>query len=156
MSEAESTKSIRLILDSNLADVFLVGLAIRGICSYVPLGDVMAYQAELCIVEAVNNAIRHAYGNEAGHDVEIDVAIHLDRIAFEVCDTGPGMGPQASKSEPFDPGDLENIPEGGMGLAIIHSAMDEVAYVRTGRKNTLRMCKYFDPSRRSREMGTPP
>lgn len=149
MTTGTNIKSVRLILDSNLEDVFLVGLAIRGICSYVPLGEVAAYQVEVCVVEAVNNAIKHAYGNEAGHRVEICVEVRLDRIVFEVCDDGAELGnfPKMSGRKDFDPEDLENIPEGGMGLQIIYSVMDEVTYARTDRGNVLRMSKSYGPDR---------
>jgi len=150
MTERENAKSIKLILDSNLEDVFLVGLAIRGICSYAPLGEVVAYQVEVCIVEAVNNAIKHAYGGEAGHEVEIGIAIQMDRIVFEVCDTGAGAIPLEARKMPFDPEDLESIPEGGMGLQIIHDVMDEVSYVKTDLGNALRMSKHFDSGRYAR------
>ena len=39
----------------------------------------------------------------------------------------------------FDPTDVANLPEGGMGLHLIHSVMDEVRYHSEGGRNALTM-----------------
>jgi anti-sigma regulatory factor (Ser/Thr protein kinase) len=41
----------------------------------------------------------------------------------------------------FDPADVEHLPEGGMGLFIIHNVMDRVEYHRHGERNTFSMTR---------------
>ncbi len=136
-------KRITLSIDSTLKDVALIGLSINKICSQIPLTDVETYQIEACVVEAINNTIEHAYENKTGHRVDVHVSLHLDRIVFQVSDTGLSMKNTLSPSLDFDPEDIENLPEGGMGLFIIHQVMDTVTYTSNTHKNTLEMTKAF-------------
>ncbi|SCX84133.1 ATP-binding protein [Desulfoluna spongiiphila] len=137
------SKKITFAIDSNLRDVSLIGLSINKICSQIPLTDVEVYQIEACVVEAINNTIEHAYKHTTGNRVEVDVDLYLDRIAFKVCDTGQSMDPAITPSLDFDPDDLDKLPEGGMGLFIIHQVMDQVAYRTDKGKNILEMTKTF-------------
>ena len=137
------SKQITFSIDSSLKNVALVGLSINKICSQIPLTDVEAYQIEACVVEAINNTIEHAYKNKKGHLVSIKVNLFLDSISFQVSDTGLSMEAELSPALDFDPKDIDNLPEGGMGLFIIHEVMDKVAYVSDADKNILEMTKIF-------------
>lgn len=143
MPESMPQKEITFLIDSNLDNVSLAGVAVRGICSYLSLTEADAYYLELCVVEAVNNAIKHAYGSEAGHTVEINIIYSKDGITFEISDWGEKMLSQGLPRLNFDAGNPVTIPERGMGLFIIDSVMDKVIYSSEGAKNTLTMCKYF-------------
>ncbi len=135
---------ITLTLDSRLEDVFLAGLAVRGICLYTPLAPCDARQVELCVVEAVTNAVKHAYGEMAGNEVRIEVSLGPDRITISVGDKGRSMGNIALTEPVRERDDLENLPESGFGLFIIRSVMDLVSYgTEEGGWNVLRMMKRF-------------
>lgn len=136
-------KEIKLIIDSDLTNVSLIGITVNKICTQIPLNKIEAYQIELCVVEAVNNAIKHAYKNETGHDVTVFIKLYLDRITFLVCDTGKTMELKQPADLKFDPADLENLPESGRGLFIIHQIMDEVTYETIEDRNVLTMTKIF-------------
>lgn len=56
--------------------------------------------------------------------MDINVKLNLDRISFEVCDTGLSIKKSLYPTLDYDPDDLENLPEGGMSLFIIHEVMD--------------------------------
>ncbi|OIP88862.1 MAG: hypothetical protein AUK55_15475 [Syntrophobacteraceae bacterium CG2_30_61_12] len=144
MTHAKSAKSIKLVIDSNLEMVFLVGLAVKALCSHAPLSEVAVYQVELSVIEAVNNAIKHAYGNEKGHEVEIWVSLHVDRLTFQIGDSGRSMNEIHAPAMDYDPGDLEALPESGMGLYIMQSVMDRVEYHRRGERNVLTLSKFFE------------
>jgi len=136
--------SMTLTLDSRLEDVFLAGLAVRGICLYTPLDPCAACQVELCVVEAVTNAVKHAYGEKAGNEVRIVVSLGPDRITISVGDKGSPMGNIARPEPVGDRDHLENLPESGFGLFIIRSVMDLVSYGREeGGWNVLNMMKRF-------------
>ena len=53
--------------------------------------------------------------------VEIAYELYGDRLVIEVNDDGEGFDP----AENGDLGDLENLTEGGLGIAIIRSIADE-------------------------------
>ena len=84
----EAAGKIRLIIDSRLENVSLAGGAVRGIADTLSMDMTARYQLELCVVEAVNNAIKHAYHCQAGHTVEVDILLYPDSLTFKICDSG--------------------------------------------------------------------
>ncbi len=146
-NEPSNAKRIRLTVDSRLEEVFLVGLAVRGICAYTSLSEIEASQMEGCVVEVVNNAIKHSYHLQPGHEVDIAIALHPDRIEFSVSNTGEPMKAREAARMDFDPKNVKALPEGGMGLYIIKNIMDEVTYQCREGVNTLSMCKRLNKTR---------
>jgi serine/threonine-protein kinase RsbW len=148
VSDDRSLSRFRLILDSTLSQLFVVSTLIRGVCEHLGTDAAQAYSAELCAVEAVTNAIKHAYREAPGHEVTLDVSFTRERMDLRVLDHGLAMPDDqinrlSSGSEvfEFDPLCLEAIPEGGMGLEIIRHQMDETSYSTIGSTNCLRMTK---------------
>ena len=141
MNKADRT--LHLSIESRLSDVAMVGLAVRGVCACSPL-DVESYgEMEVCVVEAVNNAITHAYLREHGFRVDAYITLHQDRISFEISDFGKPMEHYAPRTLEFDPEEIGSLPENGMGLFIIETIMDEVSYRSEAGRNTLSFCRYF-------------
>lgn len=148
MYETSGGKTIRLIIDSHLENVFLIGLSTHGLCSYAPFSEVEAYQVQLAVVEAINNVIKHAYEEQSHHDVELSVSLYWDRMVFVVLDRGKKFSDFPKKELQFDSQDLQSLPEGGMGLFIIQNVMDEIKYQSDQDINMLTMIKYFkNPSK---------
>ena len=146
----EGYKRIKLVIDSNLGDVSLIGIAINRLCSSIPLSGTDSYQIELCVVEAVNNSIEHAYGNEKGHEVEVVFTLYPDRLIIDVCDTGKPMDQECMEQKDvspleIDPNDLGNLAEQGRGLPIIKEIMDSMTYKTEGGKNCLTLIKNISP-----------
>jgi serine/threonine-protein kinase RsbW len=121
--------AVTLRIDSQLRDVFLVGLSVRAIGAAALGGADGAHALELCVVEAVNNAIEHAYGSQPGHPVEVRVALSAGELRVEVRDRGRSMDWPAAIAE-MDAAARDPLAEGGRGLLIMHSLMDRVAYAR--------------------------
>ncbi len=139
-------KRIKLIIESKLENVPLIGITINKLSSLIFLSDIESYKIELCVVEAVTNSIKHAYGNEAGQDVEVVFTLYADRLTIDVCDTGKPldqniMNKKNVSSLDVDLDDIANLPEGGRGIAIIKEIMDTVSYKSEKRKNVLTMAK---------------
>ncbi|MBW2107432.1 MAG: ATP-binding protein [Deltaproteobacteria bacterium] len=138
--------AIKLIIDSDLNEISLVRDAIGELRSRVALSNALFYEIELCVVEAATNCIKHAYGGEKGHEVEIDIGVYGGRLIVHVCDTGEPMDIQvleranASALE-VDENALHLISEKGRGLPIMKAMMDRVLYERTGKKNCLTLIK---------------
>jgi serine/threonine-protein kinase RsbW len=139
---------IRLTIDSNLDNVPLVATTVTRLCSLVTFSDVESYQVELCVVEAVNNAIKHAYLKEGGHEVDVIFTIYENKLMIDISDSGKAMGEMKKPCLDFDPYDIKNLPESGMGLFIIDSMMDEWNYKSQHGKNVLTMTKFFKPAER--------
>lgn len=143
-----SDRWIRLVIPSDLCNVPLVGQAIERLCSLIPLSDIESHQIALCVVEAVNNAIVHAYRREARHEVEVIFRQYPDRLILQICDTGSSMDPKCIEPQTpspldFDPCRLNSVPERGMGLAIIRGTMDDVTYATSEGKNILSLIRFI-------------
>ena len=139
---------VRVAIDSDIRNVCLIGAVVNRLSSMADFSNLEIFKIELAVVESVNNAIKHAYNNESGHDIEVIFILHRNRITLEICDTGKTLNIilLEKKSEPlppFGPDDIENLPEGGMGLSIINQVMDGVTYETSNGRNKLILTKFF-------------
>lgn len=132
--------TLTLRIDSRLDYVFMVGLSTHAICAAVPLAESETEAVELCVVEAVNNAIEHAYGGSPGHAVEIELTLDSAALCIVVRDRGLSMDWEAAcaLAEAYE---ADHLSEGGRGLFIIRSVMDALSYRSAGGCNALRMVK---------------
>lgn len=139
----EKGQTVRLEIDSELANTSLIAMAVRGLCAMTNLSPVEVNRVELCVVEIVNNAIEHAYGHAKGHKVEIDVKLMKASITLTVSDWGKSMdeGKLGVKEFPVDPDNPAAWLCDGRGLPIVQSLMDKVEYRSVGDKNSIVMSK---------------
>lgn len=148
-------EKIKLVIESDLQQVSLIDMLMNVLCSLGSLTNEECYQVRLCVVEAVNNAIQHAYNNEPGHSIEVDYAVDSEKMIIAVSDTGQCMPKEMLKIKAglFDKLDDEepdqfNIPENGRGLALMQEMMDQVTYSSKERKNTLTLIKKLEEKER--------
>ena len=137
-----------LSIDSDLANMSIVAVAVNRICQYAGFDNIGAYQVELCVTEAMTNAILHAYHGERGHTVLVRIEVDSDRMLLEIRDNGTPMPSDqverliaGSKQPDPDDADPASIKEGGRGLQIMHDLMDEVGYFREDAANRLLLMK---------------
>jgi serine/threonine-protein kinase RsbW len=137
--------SINLAINSDIDNVSGLAQAVRALCSAYLTSDELD-AIELSLVEAINNIIKHGYHGQRDRPVQVLVDQRPDQIVLEVIDEAPPM-PQGllenPSSAPFaydDPG-VSEMPESGIGLALIRMNMDEVQYTSAGGQNHLRMVK---------------
>ncbi|MBI9077859.1 MAG: ATP-binding protein [Desulfatibacillum sp.] len=134
---------IKMVVEADLKQVFLVGLAVNGICSHYPFTKLEGYLIETCVVEAVINVVKHAYEDPNGQELAVVCRADKDGMTIEVWDWGKGMSRLKPTTLDFDPKDVTSLPESGMGLFIIQQVMDDVEYFPVGDKNVLTMSKKF-------------
>ena len=148
MKTEQPLNQLRLTIDSDLKDVFLVGLTVNKICEHMQMGTIESSEVELCAVEGVTNAILHAYRKHTGNEVSVTLLIRHNRLEIEISDKGEAMTPAqqsrlnwGSDALDFDPNERAALPEGGMGLQIMHEFMDEVSYRSEGEVNSLKLIR---------------
>jgi serine/threonine-protein kinase RsbW len=137
---------ISLMIESRLEEVPLLGALVNTLCLSSNLSKLAGNEVEVCIVEAVNNAIRHAYHEEPGDVVEVAVTVLPEEIVFEVFDKGTSADPEIMHADhsdalELDPEHVGEVPEDGRGLAIMHALMDSFEYTPGSARNRLRMTK---------------
>lgn len=136
-------RSITFKIDSRLDFVAVIGRAVNSLCTLTPLSEVDAYQAELCVVEALTNAVKHACENSFTGEIEVKTTLLSSKMILEVSDNGEKFKNFSIPDLSFDPDTFEELPEGGMGLHIIGKVMDEVKYFSQNNVNTLQMVKFY-------------
>lgn len=110
-----------------------------------------AAEIDLGLTEVLTNVVRHGYG-ETGQG-RIVLACTAQDAQWHLCVRDQGspipvdLLAQADGSVfDFDPDDLDNIPEGGMGLALIRGCFDQLDYVADDLGNRLRLVKRLPPA----------
>ena len=98
---------------------------------------------EMCLMEALNNVIKHAYRGEQNHFIDVNVCIDSQLMEIQIIDEGVPRESLVIKELDFDPNDIENLPEGGMGLFIIKQLMDELDYYTLNGKNYFTLRKFL-------------
>lgn len=122
--------------------VSLIRLTLSGVFSrYDDIED-----AKIAVSEAVTNAVKHAYkeNNNVGI-INIYFEILEDKIKIVISDKGDSFDYETTKSKigPYDKDEnIDFLREGGLGLFLIESLMDEVTvYKESGV--TISMTKYI-------------
>ncbi len=98
-------------------------------------------EIEICLVEALNNVVRHSYKEQSGNDIELAISIFDSIITFQLTEYGLPKPHMGKPELDYDPEDIDNLPEGGMGLYIIDNLMDKTEYNSESGKNIFTMVK---------------
>ncbi len=109
--------------------------SLRDFCYRNKIEKIACSELELCLTEALNNVIKHAYKENPLCSIHITYAFENGELIIAIEDSGI---PRTNLDEPtltYDPKDINSLPEGGMGLFIIKNLMDSSVYKREGDKN---------------------
>ena len=139
------TGKITLSIESQFDSVFLIGLAINRIAFSIPVSEQAAFEMELAVVEAVNNAIEHAHHHQRNRQITVRLQLRPDLIQFQIIDRGAPIdfdAAMAASPNLESTGELER----GRGLSIIRALMDEVRYERRHETNHITLVKYLNRS----------
>lgn len=117
---SDDGRMVRLTIPAKAEYITLGRLALTGLARLHPFSDEQLADLKLALTEATSNSVRHAYPGADG-SVEITYELHGDRLVIQVTDEGEGFDPADESGN----GDLENLSEGGLGIAIIRSIADE-------------------------------
>lgn len=119
------------------------GGATRGETDSIDVGYDLRHPFDAAFVSAFaeifNNIVIHAYARAGGGTVEIELHADRDQLTVDILDTGT----------PFDIGAvpspaLDELPEGGMGIHIARTMLDQVDYV-PGPPNRWHLAKRLAP-----------
>lgn len=109
-----------------------------------------AMLVDLGLTEALTNVIRHGYGGAQRGRVTLTCFVAADQWQLTLSDWGASIPQELLRQTDesvfdFDSDDLQNIPEGGMGLALIRSCFDSVDYQVHQGCNRLLLTKHLNP-----------
>lgn len=100
------------------------------------------FHVQMAVDEACSNIIEHAYGQDKAGEVTLTCCVETQGdLVIKIHDHGKPFDP-ASVPEPAIGVELENLPEGGLGLYFMRKLMDEVTFrFDTKHGNELTMVK---------------
>jgi len=100
------------------------------------------FHVQVAVDEACSNIIEHAYGSGSAGDVKLTCCIQdQGDLVISIHDHGKPFDPSAVPEPPVG-ADLENLPEGGLGLYFMRRLMDQVDFhFDAQRGNELTMIK---------------
>jgi serine/threonine-protein kinase RsbW len=132
---------MKLVSDARMLAV--VRGTVEQLAATLGFEDAECQKVTLAIDEALSNVIRHAYGNEDNHEIELNCLAQEDCLEFTFIDHGEPPDPERICGQPLDQDAL-----GGRGTHLIRQIMDEVRYERLSDQNRLHLKKYRPGARR--------
>lgn len=92
----------------------------------------------MAVDEACQNVIRHAYCDDPGGAIELEIERCGEDLVISLRDFAPEVDPEEVK-----PRDLDEIRPGGLGTHLIREMVDSADFIRpeSGGGNLLRMVK---------------
>ncbi len=138
---------MRFELVSGTDPMVAVDAALAALKLEHPLDDTLYQTLRLVLEEVLVNTFHHGYGDEAGRPVRVELVLKGDRLRIVVEDEAPPFNPFVEAPPPDLESDLEHREPGGLGIFLVQSLMDGVAYRWTGRGNRLELEKTITQSR---------
>jgi anti-sigma regulatory factor (Ser/Thr protein kinase) len=107
------------------------------------LSDDHLVALNLILDEMVSNVIKYGYDDGQHHQIKVEVVVEPSLMTIEVEDDGKPFNPLEAPPPDFTV-PIEQRRIGGLGVFIVRTMVDDVAYKREGNRNILTMKKRLD------------
>ncbi len=111
---------------------------VEKLCKDAGFTSLRVSQINIAAEELVVNIINHAFEDNKGEIIKIEVQTYPDQIEFRFIDSGVPFDPIGAK-DPDTTLDLMDRPIGGMGIALVKQFADHIGYKRCDNNNILTM-----------------
>lgn len=128
-------------IESKYKNVNTTADGIKKFCLSNGIIEPLCNDIVICVIEALNNVITHSYKMDESKLIDINVEVKDSEFTVDIYDEGISRTNFEKPVLDFDPDDIENLPEGGMGLFIIDNLMDSTDYKSADGKNIFTMKK---------------
>lgn len=136
-------KEFEINILSDYDNVAQVNDAVRDFLSNQGVESYILNAFDICLTEALNNIIKHAYKEENGREIIVKLRKDTKVVEVEIIDEGQPRTKFEIPNLDFDPQDINNLPESGMGLFIMNQLMDELKYENRDGKNYFLLKKWL-------------
>jgi serine/threonine-protein kinase RsbW len=136
--------------------VGVIRLTISGIASNMGYTYEQIEDIKIAVSEACTNAVQHAYPEGEGGEVIVGFGIYEDKLETMVTDHGQSFNFKQTKEElgPYtESTTVDQLSEGGLGLYLIETLMDEVRVSNTSGISVF-MVKYLGEERENHDKAT--
>jgi anti-sigma regulatory factor (Ser/Thr protein kinase) len=140
------TPAAKLEIRADAADVRLASLWLQqqGAARVIPPGQI--FRLDICLNEALANVIEHGGPDAALAPVRLCLGADVDggggHATMMISDAGRAFNPLTVTPEAL-PGSLAQASPGGLGLGLMHSFADEVAYDHRQGRNCLQFVVHW-------------
>jgi len=126
-------QSFRLVIPSQTRYLNLVTNLTKRAALAVGFDDSAASKVSIAVDEAVTNIILHAYKNDAGQKIEMELRFISGSLEVHLLHSGNGL--HEDQITLPDPGEYVRRPrKGGLGLLLMSRFMDEVHFLKNGER----------------------
>ncbi|MBS4202312.1 anti-sigma B factor RsbW [Bacillus sp. FJAT-49732] len=136
--------------------VGVIRLTLSGIASRMGFTYDLIDDLKIAVSEAITNAVQHAYKKDEGGEIVVGFALYQNRLEVMVADSGKSFDLNKARDEmgPYNENSqIEFLREGGLGLYLIESLMDEVK-IHQNEGVTVFMTKYLEGEQVERNVET--
>jgi serine/threonine-protein kinase RsbW len=144
VSAPPSVEVIQLTIPSRLELLPLVDQLTAGISERMEFDEESRVQISISVLEAGTNAIQHGNRVDPSKYVDMEFAIHPDRLEVVVRDKGPGFDLNKIVSDITSPEHLLDLR--GRGIYMMRSCMDQVDFTFEPEGTTCRLVKARPPA----------
>lgn len=138
-------RKIDLTIESSLENIELIAVSVKAICALLSFSENELSQIELSVVEAANNAVKHAYHDQKGNKIQLEIMLLPTQVIITMEYGGAIFQNEKQVILEFDPNNIQSLPESGMGLYILTHYMDHISYQVKEGKNLVTMAKQLAP-----------
>ncbi|GGE34454.1 serine-protein kinase RsbW [Pullulanibacillus camelliae] len=126
-----TSDTIELTIPAKAEYIGVVRLTASGVANRMGYPYDAIEDIKVAISEAITNAVNHAYSEDEEGEVAVRFQLLPDRLEIMVADKGRSFNVNAILEEmkPLDASaSLEELSEGGLGLFLIDTLMDQVTF----------------------------
>lgn len=138
VNDMDRTK--QFLIPATFEDIRIPAEYLRALLVKAALDESIINGCELAVQEHLTNLVEHAYVGNSDNTITINITCDENQVMIETIDKGKPVNVDLSKVKMPDPMDLA---EGGYGLAIIQSLMDDVTYNTNNGRNTWQLIKFI-------------
>jgi serine/threonine-protein kinase RsbW len=134
------SNDVRLNVPCRLDQLRVVAEAVRS-CAEPVVGASDAALIDMAVTELCANVCKHGHPDDAEHTYAVAIHATAEAVVIEVRDEGPAFAGASVAEMPRVDVELDDLPEGGFGQALIAQTMDEFIQWREGSVNVSRIVK---------------
>ena len=134
---------LTLRLHNSLLELDRIGDAVEDFGQAHGLSPKLRYQIRLVLDELLTNSITYGYPDGGDHDIRVSMRLDGSRLRFELEDDARPFDPLSAKVPDLD-SSADRRQIGGLGIHLVRTIMDRVAYQRVGGTNRLILEKDID------------
>lgn len=136
-TDMEEIARLDMVLDSRLPEIHRLADAFEQFCDTHGVPPQPTFQFNLCFDELLTNVIQHGLAGETGHPIKVSVMLTDIMLQAEIIDGGPEFDPLQRPPADIE-SDIDDREIGGLGVHMVRTMMDMVAYRRLDGQNHFR------------------